>query len=686
LWHEASTTLVNGTEILQAQLIGPIPGETMFRVFNCLTMEHDWRLVVVAGVICFLASLTAITLFHRARSTTGRLRATWMVTAGVAAGCGIWATHFLAMLAYDPGITIAYNIGFTALSLLVAAVITGIGLAAAVFIPGRPGALIGGGIVGAGVASMHYLGMSALEVPGHVTWHGDLVGASIALGILLAMGALVVAVQQKGTGGLLGAAALLTLAIVSHHFTAMGAVEIIPDPTRTIAALALSPASLALAVASSAVAILCISLICAFADRRLDVKALLLDTALNNMTQGVVMFDAGGRLVVSNNQYVKMYALPPALMKPGCTLIDVVRYRMDSHSLPGSDPVQYSADTLAAMAAGRTLSFVTESHDGRAISVVNKPIPGGTYWLGTHDDITERRQAERQNASLAEQEARRATIEDAIGAFRGSVEAVLQSVTASAAEMKSTANALSASSNQTSQQANVAVKTSNEASDNVETAAYAADEMSKSIAEISRQLASASSVVGAAATEAQTTDRNIAGLARAAHKIGDVVKLIQDVAGQTNLLALNATIEAARAGAAGKGFAVVASEVKLLATQTAKATEEIAAQITEVQSSTYNAVDAITRISGRMQEIQEHTAAIASSVEQQNAATGEISRNVASAASGTKSVVTVLEQVSGATANMRSSAETVLKASRAVEIAADNMRSRIDEFLRKVAV
>jgi methyl-accepting chemotaxis protein len=533
---------------------------------------------------------------------------------------------------------------------------------------------------------MHYLGMWALEIPGRVTWHLDLVSASIVLGMVLGMGSLFVALRWSGGASLLVSALLLTLAIVSHHFTAMGAVEIIPDPTRTIAELALSPASLALAVASSSIAILCICLICAFADRKLDDKALLLDTALNNMTQGVVMFDAVGRLVVSNNQYLEMYGLSPELVKPGATLLDVVRYRMTSGSLHGTSAEQYCAEVLAAMAAGRTLKVVAESHDGRAISVVNKPIPGGTYWLGTHDDITERRLAERKNASLAEQEARRSLIEDAIGAFRSGVEAVLQSVTASTAEMKSTANTLSASSSETSRHAGGAVQTSNEASDNVETAAYAADELSKSIGEISRQLVSAREVVEAVANEARATDKNIAGLAQAAHKIGDVVKLIQDVAGQTNLLALNATIEAARAGAAGKGFAVVASEVKLLATQTAKATEEIAAQITEVQSSSYHAVDAIARISGRMQEIQQHTAAIASSVEQQNAATSEISRNVAGAASGTKSVVTVLQKVSAATTNMHGSAETVLKASRAVEIAADNLRSRIDEFLRKVAV
>src|SRR5205085_11648232 len=175
--------------------------------------------------------------------------------AGAAAGCGIWATHFVAMLAYDPGIAIAYNIGLTALSLAAAAAVTAIGLAVALG-SNRWSAPVGGGIVGAGVACMHYTGMWAVELPGYVTWSFGLVLASVALGMLLGIFALAVAVRRNDMRGTYAAAALLTLAIVSHHFTAMGAVEIVPDPTRIITPFSLSPTSLAIAVASAAVAIL----------------------------------------------------------------------------------------------------------------------------------------------------------------------------------------------------------------------------------------------------------------------------------------------------------------------------------------------------------------------------------------------------------------------------------------------
>jgi len=657
----------------------------MFRVFNCLATEHDWRLVIVAGIVCFLASLTAISLFNRARATAGRVRAAWIVAAGAAAGCGIWATHFIAMLAYDPGVSIAYNIALTALSLVAAALVTAGGLAVAVYVPARWSAPLGGAIVGGGIACMHYTGMWAVELPGRVTWWPGLVAVSVALGMLFGTGALLVAARRDTLRTMALAAVLLTLAIVSHHFTAMGAIEIVPDPARVITAFSLSPGSLAIAIGSAAVTVLGMSLVGAFTDRRLDANSQLLATALNNMTQGIVMFDRAERLLVCNDRYLEMYGFSRAQVRPGCTLRQIIAARSANGTL-GSDAERYRVELLDAMRRGKTVHSIIERPDGHAIEVINRPIAGGNYWVGTHDDITERRLTETRIASLAEQKERRELVEGEISSFRENVEAVLRTMSHSASEMGRTATGLSGYSRETSQRAAGAVRSSNDAAVNVAAASDAARELMESIREISRQLCQATDLVGVAVDEAQRTNADVASLAQAAQEIGNVVKLIQHIAGQTNLLALNATIEASRAGESGRGFGVVASEVKSLAVQTAKATEQISAQIASVQASTAAAVEAIRRNTERMQEINRYTTAVAASVEQQSAATNEISHNVASAAAETKVVVSALEEVVGAVDHTGTSAATVLEVSQTMQSAAADLRNKVEGFLTKVAV
>jgi methyl-accepting chemotaxis protein len=204
--------------------------------------------------------------------------------------------------------------------------------------------------------------------------------------------------------------------------------------------------------------------------------------------------------------------------------------------------------------------------------------------------------------------------------------------------------------------------------------------------EIERQLSQTSDVVRVAVDDAQITNQDIGLLAQATQKIGDVIKLIRNIAAQTNLLALNATIEAARAGAAGRGFAVVASEVKSLAVQTATATEDISSQILEVQNSTGRAVAAIGRITHRMQEINNHTSAVAGAVQEQSTATGEISQNVSYAADSAKLIVSVLNELAGATTETRQSAHRVLTTAESVEKSAAEIRSEVESFLAKVAV
>ena len=406
-------------------------------------------------------------------------------------------------------------------------------------------------------------------------------------------------------------------------------------------------------------------------------------TALDNMTQGLSMFDGEGRLVLCNERYIEMSQLPREHFRQGVPLRDLLFLRAKAGTFSG-DPDQYVADRVKQSAEGQSESRTFELKDGRTISMIFRPLMDGG-WLSTHYDVTQQHAAEKERDSLRQREERRRVVDGQIASFRARVESVLKTVEQSAAAMKASAKSLLATSHHTLQRAEGAVQGSNEASLNVETAATAAAELSVSIQEISRQLVEANEIVRSAAAAATATNEDIAALARVAQKIGDVVKLIQSIAGQTNLLALNATIEAARAGEAGRGFAVVASEVKSLAVQTAKATEEITHEILAVQTSTSAAVAAIRSITQRMQDINRHTAEVVGSVEQQELATGEISHNVASAAGGTKAVVAALGEVAGGVMQTRSSAETVLAASDEVEKATARLRSEVETFLGTVA-
>ena len=442
----------------------------------------------------------------------------------------------------------------------------------------------------------------------------------------------------------------------------------------TIASLTPLFAGLSLAL------LLCVNVL----QRRQNKQHIQMLTALDNMSQGLCMFDAQGCIVLCNRRYIDMYQLSPRIVRPGCSLQNLIQHRSDTGLLSG-DVDAYCKKILDVVAKGESMPFYVQASDGRIVLAKNEPLPGGG-WVSTHEDVTEQRQVEQERAAIRDHEQRRGAIEAAITAFRPMVEKLLSSVSGSATAMRSTATNLFGSSDQTSQRADSAMQAYNEASTNVETAAIAAEELSHSIAEISRQLSHTSDIVRLATEEARSTDGQIAGLASGAQKIGDVVKLIRDIAGQTNLLALNATIEAARAGETGRGFSVVAAEVKSLAVQTAKATEEIASLILAVQNSTGGAVEAIRKIAARMQEINQHTSAVAAAVEQQNSATGEISHNVTSAADGAGHVVEVLSEVVGAATETRVSAEVLRDSSQAVETAVANLRREVEDFLVKVAV
>ena len=344
-----------------------------------------------------------------------------------------------------------------------------------------------------------------------------------------------------------------------------------------------------------------------------------------------------------------------------------------------AQPVTVIADTLRQLAGGDL--HVATPYFGRRDEIGG--IANALVVFKSTAIAAERLDSERERQGQ-QQEQRAHRLETLARQFDAEVTGVLQSVAAAASQLQSSAGALAVEAKETRSQSAAAMSAAEHAAVNVSTVASATDELTASVAEIGRQVAASAAVAGKAVSEAEKTNRTVKGMAEASQKIGAVVALINDIASQTNLLALNATIEAARAGEAGKGFAVVANEVKSLATQTARATEEIGGQIAGMQQATGEAVAAIDDIGGIIGKMSDIATTIAAAVEQQSAATSEIARNVQQAASGTASVS---ENIGGVTENAGrtgSTAGEVLEAATRLSAQADALRRQIDRFLGEV--
>lgn len=265
--------------------------------------------------------------------------------------------------------------------------------------------------------------------------------------------------------------------------------------------------------------------------------------------------------------------------------------------------------------------------------------------------------------------------------FEAAVGEIVETVSSASTELEASAATLTTTAGHAQNLANNVASASEEASTNVQSVASATEELTSSVTEISRQVQSSARMASAAVDQARHTTAKVSELSKAAAKIGDVVELINTIAGQTNLLALNATIEAARAGEAGRGFAVVASEVKALAEQTAKATGEIGQQIGSIQLATDESVQAIKDISGTIEQLSEVSSTIAAAVEEQGAATQEISRNIQQAAQGTQLVSSNITEVQHGATETGSASTQVLSAAQSLSTESNRLRREVDRFL-----
>jgi methyl-accepting chemotaxis protein len=295
-----------------------------------------------------------------------------------------------------------------------------------------------------------------------------------------------------------------------------------------------------------------------------------------------------------------------------------------------------------------------------------------------------RMEAEQKEAEKRSAAQRRADMMRLADQFEGAVGEIVETVSSASTELEASADSLTSTAERAQRLATVVASASEEASANVQSVATATEEMSSSVTEISRQVQESARIAGEAVEQARGTTARVSELSRAATRIGDVIELINSIAGQTNLLALNATIEAARAGEAGRGFAVVASEVKALAEQTAKATGEIGQQISGIQAATEESVGAIREISGTIERLSEISSTIAAAVEEQGAATQEIARNVQQAAQGTHEVSSNITDVQRGASETGSASSQVLSAAQTLSSDSSRLKLEVGKFLDSV--
>ena len=351
-------------------------------------------------------------------------------------------------------------------------------------------------------------------------------------------------------------------------------------------------------------------------------------------------------------------------------------------------------------------SFFTIARPMRALTVAMEELAGGNFavvlpGLGRKDEVGGVAGAVEKFKVVSEQKARdeaEAKVkQDQIAAqqrkadmikladdFEGAVGEIVETVSSASTELEASAGVLTKTAERAQEVTTTVAAASEEASTNVQSVASATEELSSSVNEISRQVQESARMANEAVDQARTTNDRVSELSKAASRIGDVVELINTIAGQTNLLALNATIEAARAGEAGRGFAVVASEVKALAEQTAKATGEIGQQITGIQAATQDSVNAIKEISGTIEKLSEIASTIAAAVEEQGAATQEISRNVQQAAEGTGQVSANIVDVQRGAGETGSASAQVLSAAQSLSRDSNRLKLEVGKFLDSV--
>jgi diguanylate cyclase (GGDEF)-like protein len=381
----------------------------MFRVLYCLTTGHEPRLLALALGVCVVTSVAALSLFAMGRQCTGGRRYAWAGLAGACGGTGIWATHFVAMLAYNAGVPLRYDPFITAQSLLIAIAFSAAGFAVAVS-NRRHAPLLGGAIIGVAIAAMHFRGMQAIVVPGTFAWDEPMLAFSLFAGLAFATASMAVfdRVSARYAVGL--AAVLLALAVSGLHSVAMTAVTVTPDPTIDAAAgmnkigLAFAVVSVTLVVVLCAVAAIAIQRAALRFETLLREQNALFEAAVHYLPVALSMFDRHQRLIMCNPAYGKLYGLGETDIRPGDTFSDIVLQHVEREQGGSAQAMEgaraWIAHHLNKLAEGNAFSEVLRLHDGRTIHKRVGPIEGGG-WVDVQEDVTSTTRANEQVAWLA---------------------------------------------------------------------------------------------------------------------------------------------------------------------------------------------------------------------------------------------------------------------------------------------
>jgi len=389
-----------------------------------------------------------------------------------------------------------------------------------------------------------------------------------------------------------------------------------------------------------------------------------------------VMVDLPEDKILAPSHDLTLYTvIASAVLVVALSVITVILMRVQV-----ATPLRRLTSTIDTLAGGQTAIDVPSTERRDELGVMARAINVFRERLIEVDQLRHQR-VEAEQAAAAE---RKRMMQDLADGFERSVKGIVDAVSQAAVHLQSNAQTMAGVAEDSTQQAGAVAAAANEASASVTTVASAAEELSASIAEITRQMTESATSTRQAVSEVGRMGNTIASLTGAAEKIGGIIQIINDIASQTNLLALNATIEAARAGDAGKGFAVVANEVKALATQTARATDEIASQIDSMQSITRDAVQTVTTISTTIDRVNEIANVIAAAVEEQSSATREISNNAQQAATGTNEVNSNISGVSTAAQHAGHASGQVLTAATQLSSEADKLRHEVDTFIARV--